>query len=185
MRRFYYILLSTIAITPVPALLIVLVPASLITLFPRSLEAQESYANNFAATFFVCTTKTSAPALLLHTSAKTFLTSLITWHRESSLPQESRNNICKQAFKKIQYLEPEPRYVTSEEKVEHPLLCNINLENETCNSDHGEALFESKPNHNPECNLNCREPLECLAAGRAQGTCSISEPPYEPIWWLW
>ncbi len=185
MRRFYYILLSAIAIAAATTEGLTSVPALLITLFPQSLEAQENYTNNSAANFFVCTTKTSVRTLFLHTSAKTFFTSLITWHQESSLPQKSRNNICQQAVKKIQYLEPEPRDTTSEQKVEQPLLCNVNLDHKTCNSDYSEALFESKPKYDSECILNCREPLKCLAEGKAQGTCSISEPPYEPIWWLW
>ncbi len=112
MRRFYYILLSTIAIT--------IVPASAIALFPQSLEAQENYINT-----------------------------------------------------------------TSESKGEHPLVCIVKVEYEICNSDYSEALFETKPNYDPECTLNCREPLECLVEERAQSTCSLSESPYKTIWWLW
>ena len=171
MHRYYYILLSIIALT----------------LLSRPLKAKEDSLGNSAENFFVCTTETLVPTLYIYTSGKTSLTPLISWHQEYLLPQDSGSEICEQVAKKLQYLYQKPgqKYIATEEKEEHTLVCMVKVENETCSSIHSEPLFSIKQNYDAKCVLNHRQPLECVTIGRVRGVFTIPDSPYKPIWWLW
>ena len=179
MKKYSYILLSIIEIT--------IALASPITLFPRPLEAKENYRDESSETAFVCATETSVPTLYVYTSGKTSLTPIISWHKEYLLPQESGSEICQQVARKLQYLSQEQgeRYITTEEKEEHTLVCMVKIANETCSSDYSEPLFGINPNYDARCILDRREPLECVTVGRVRGVFTIPDSPYKPIWWLW
>lgn len=167
MKRYFYIILSAIALAFSAA----------------PLEAKENSAENF----FVCATETVVPTLYVYTSGKTSLTPLISWHEEYLLPQDSGSQICEQVAQKLQYLYQEPgqKYITTEEKEEHTLVCTVTVANETCNSNYSEPLFTVNPNYDAKCILDHKEPLECVAVGRARGVFSVPDSPYKPIWWLW
>lgn len=171
MHRYYYILLSIIAIT----------------LFSRPLKAQGDSLDNSAENFFVCTTETLVPTLYIYTAGKISLTPLISWHQEYLLPENSANETCEKVAKKLQYSERQPghKYISTEKKEEYTLVCMVKVKNETCNSNYSEPLFSIDPNYNARCVLNHREPLECVEVGRSRGVFSIPDSPYKPIWWLW
>ena len=158
-----------------------------IFLFSRPLEAKENSLSHSAESFFVCTTDTSVPTLYLYTSGKFSLTPLITWHQEYILPQDSGSKICEQVAEKLQdlYKQPGTKYISTEEKEEHTLVCMVKVENETCHSNYSEPLFSINPNYDVKCVLSHREPLECVSVGRVRGVFSIPDSPYKPIWWLW
>ncbi len=180
MKRYCHILLSIVAITQCLVL-------GEIAIFPKSLEAKENYPDNSSETFFVCTTETSVPTLYAYTLGTSSLTPLISWYKEYLLPQQSGSEICQQVASKLQYLYQEQgqKYIATEEKEEHTLVCMVKVANETCRSDYSEPLFGINPNYDARCILDRREPLECVAVGRARGVFSIPETPYQPIWWLW
>ena len=171
MHRYYYILLSIIALT----------------LLSSPLEAKEDSLGNSAENFFVCTTETLVPTLYIYTAGTTSLTPLISWHQEYLLPQNSGSEICKQVAKKLQdlYQKPGKKYIATEEKEDHTLICMVKVENETCSSINSEPLFSIKQNYDAKCVLNHRQPLECVTIGRVRGVFTIPDSPYKPIWWLW
>ena len=160
-----------------------------IALIAQPLKAQDDNAATSAKNFFVCTTETRIPTLYIYKSGQTSLTPLISWHQEYLLPENSGQEICEQVAKKLQYLsqQPEPRYLTTEAKEEHTLVCASIVEQETCSTNYSEPLFAINPNYDANCVLDHREPLECVTVGlgRVRGVFTVPDSPYKPIWWLW
>lgn len=158
-----------------------------IALSATSIQAKESYSQNPSDTVFVCATDTETPTLFAYTPGKVKLTPLIGWHSEYLLPEQSGAEVCQQTASKLQtlYQQKEERYIRTEAKEDHTLVCMVAKENETCQDEDSETLFSVNPNYDASCVLDNREPLECVAIGNIRGVRSIPDAPYKLNWWPW
>ncbi|MDJ0574477.1 MAG: COP23 domain-containing protein [Xenococcaceae cyanobacterium MO_234.B1] len=163
------------------------ITVSAIALSSSSLNAKESYSQNISETVFVCATESEVPTMFAYTPGKITITPLISWHQEYLLPEQSGIEVCQQVASKLQELsqQQQERYITTESKEDHTLVCMVTQENDNCSSETSELLFRVNPNYDASCILDRREPLECLAVGKVRGIFSYEDKPYKPLWWIW
>ncbi len=163
------------------------ITVSAIALSSSSLNAKESYSQNISETVFVCATESEVPTMFAYTPGNITITPLISWHQEYLLPEQSGIEVCQQVASKLQELsqQQQERYITTESKEDHTLVCMVTQENDNCSSETSELLFRVNPNYDPSCILDRREPLECLAVGKVRGIFSYEDKPYKPLWWIW
>jgi hypothetical protein len=167
--------------------LLTAIAAFAIALSATSIQAKESYSQNPSDTIFVCGTDVEVPTMFAYTPGKIKLTPLISWHQEYLLPEQSGAEVCQQTAAKLQglYQQKQERYIRTEQKEDHTLVCMVAEENETCNDKNSETLFSVNPNYDATCVLDNREPLECVAIGNIRGVRSIPDAPYKLNWWPW
>ena len=162
---------------------------SALVLNANSLSAQESSSQNptQSDTVFVCATQTQTPTLLAYTPGKINLTSLMSWHQEYLLPNQSGEEICQQVAAKLQNLwqQQQPIFFVAEQKEDRNVLCLVTQENDNCNSENSEELFSIQPNYNANCVVDNREPLECLAIAQNRGLMISPDDAYSPTWSFW
>lgn len=158
-----------------------------IALSATSIQAKESYSQNPSDTIFVCATDIQTPTMFAYAPGKVKLTPLISWHEEYLLPEQSAAEVCQQTASKLQelYQQKAERYIRTEEKEDHTLVCMVAKESQTCSDKDSETLFSVNPNYDASCILDNREPLECIAIGNQRGVGSIPDAPYKINWWPW
>ncbi|HHP7231382.1 MAG TPA: COP23 domain-containing protein [Xenococcaceae cyanobacterium] len=158
-----------------------------IALSSTSINAKESYSQSVSEALFVCATESAAPTMYAYTPGKVTITPLISWHQEYLLPGQSGIEVCQQVAGKLQDLsqQRQERFITTETREDHTLVCMVTQENDTCSSQTSEALFSVNPNYDASCVLDRREPLECVAVGKVRGVFSVPDDPYKPMWWPW
>lgn len=163
---------------------------SAIALNADFLSAKESYSQTSTQsnTVFVCATQTQPPTLLAYTPGQINLTSLMSWHQDYLLEDQSGVEICQQVAAKLQnvFQQQQPRFLMTGQKENRNVLCLVTQQNANCHSENSEELFSVKSNYDPTCVLDNRSPLECVAISRNRGVLGLpDESPYVPTWKFW
>ncbi len=163
------------------------ITACAIAFIATSLQGKESYSQNPSNTIFVCATDIETPTMFAYTPGTVNLTPIITWHQDYLLPEQSGKEVCQQTASKLQNLfqEKQPKYLRTQEAEDRTLVCVVDRENQTCNSEDSITLFSMNPNYSAACILDNKEPLECVALGDVRGVYSVPDSPYTPSWWPW
>ncbi len=154
--------------------------------YSQNVSTQESTGTNTDTTF-VCATDIATPTMFAYTPGKVKLTPIMSWYQEYLLPEQSAKEICQQTATKLQTLsqEKQRRFLSTEARKGHNVVCMLAAENKTCNSEDSVELFAVNSNYDPNCILDNREPLECAAIGKVRGVYSVTNEPYTPTWWFW
>ena len=153
------------------------------------LTASESKKQDSARanTVFVCAAQTQPPTLFAYTPGEVNLTSLMSWHQDYLLPEQSGDEICQQVATKLQnrLQNQQPKLFVSQKQENRSALCLVTEENQNCDSEGSEELFSVKPEYDATCVLDNRKPLECLAIAQNRGVLGVPQSAYSPNWTFW
>lgn len=162
--------------------------SSAIAFNATSLQAEENSQADYSDTVFVCAVQEDVPTLFAYTPGEVNLTSLMSWHSEYLLPEQSGSQVCQQTANKLQASieQDEQKFLKAytEKSSKSNLVCLVGEEEETCASEESEKLFSVNPNYSARCVLSNKNPLECMALN-VRGIYSYNEQPYQPLWWPW
>lgn len=153
------------------------------------LEAKEKSQPDSSNNIFVCATQQNTPTMYAYIPGDVNLTPLMSWYSEYLPAGVSGKEICQATANKLQASvgQEEERYlkVYSEKNTQANLVCLVQEEDQTCDSQESEKLFSVNPNYNPSCVLENKRPIDCMAAFSVRGVYSYNEQPYQPLWWPW
>ncbi|MGD1920559.1 MAG: hypothetical protein ACFCAD_17745 [Pleurocapsa sp.] len=159
-----------------------------IALNGTSLKAEENSQPDFSNTVFVCAVQEEIPTMFAYTPGEVNLTSLMSWHSEYLLPEQSGAEICQQTANKLQASieQKNDKFLKAytEKESQKNLVCLVDEKKQTCAAEDSEKLFSVNPNYSAGCVLSNKNPLECMALN-VRGVYSYSEQPYQPLWWPW
>lgn len=153
-----------------------------------SVKAEENSQPDVSNTVFVCAVQEDTPTMFAYTPGEVNLTSLMSWHSEYLLPEQSGTEICQQTANKLQASieQKNDKFLKAytEKESQENLVCLVDEKKQTCASQDSEKLFNVNPNYNAGCVLSNKSPLECMALN-VRGVYSYNEQPYQPLWWPW
>ena len=159
-----------------------------IALNGTAVGAEENSQSDSLNTIFVCAVQEDVPTMFAYTPGEVNLTSLMSWHSEYLLPEQSGSEVCQQTASKLQasIQQENQKFLKAytEKATQSNLVCLVGEEEETCASEESEKLFSVNPDYSAGCVLSNKSPIECMALN-VRGIYSYEEQPYQPLWWPW
>ena len=154
---------------------------------PNIIQAQEGSSNKPTDTIFVCSTQQGAPTMFAYNPGEVNLTSLMTWHAEYLLPEQSGSEVCQQTATKLQASidARQEKYIKAQVDKTSNSVCLVSEEDQTCNTPESEKLFSVNPDYKATCVLDNKKPIECMALNVRGNIYSFEDKPYQAMWWPW